>query len=44
VHRLPDLIDELERVGVGNKVTLRVKRGGQERSVDVEVVDIGRKG
>ena len=44
VHRLPDLIDELERVGVGNKVTLRVKRGGQERSVEVEVVDIGRKG
>jgi S1-C subfamily serine protease len=41
VHRLPDLIDELERVGVGNKVTLRVKRGGQERSVEVEVVDIG---
>jgi S1-C subfamily serine protease len=43
VHRLPDLIDELERVGVGRQVTLQVKRDGQERSVQVEVVDIGRK-
>jgi S1-C subfamily serine protease len=44
VHRLPDLTDELERVGVGKRVTLQVKRDGQERSVDVDVVDIGRKG
>jgi 2-alkenal reductase len=43
VHRLPDLIDELERVGVGKKVTLQVKRDGQERSVDVDVMDVGRK-
>jgi S1-C subfamily serine protease len=44
VHRLPDLTEELERVGVGKRVTLQVKRDGQERSVDVDVVDIGRKG
>ena len=43
VHRLPDLIDELERVGVGKQVTLQVKRDGQERSVQVEVVDNGHK-
>src|SRR5947208_2070397 len=43
VHRLPDLTDEIERVGVGKRVTLQVKRDGQERSVDVDVVDIGRK-
>jgi len=43
VHRLPDLTDELERVGVGKRVTLQVKREGQDRSVDVDVVDIGRK-
>jgi S1-C subfamily serine protease len=43
VHRLPDLTDELERVGVGKRVNLQVKRDSQERSVDVDVVDIGRR-
>jgi 2-alkenal reductase len=43
VHRLADLIDEIERVGVGQRVTLEIKRDGQARSVDVEVMDIGRK-
>ena len=43
VRRLPDLIQEIERVGVGNKVTLTVKRDGRERSVEVEAKDIGRK-
>jgi S1-C subfamily serine protease len=43
VHRLPDLIDELERVGVGKRVTLQIKQDGQERSVDVDVMDVGRK-
>lgn len=43
VRRLPDLTDELERVGVGKKVTLQVSRDGQSRSVDVEVKDIGHK-
>jgi S1-C subfamily serine protease len=42
-RRLPDLTEELERVGVGNKVTLQVKRDGQERSVEVDVMDIGRR-
>jgi S1-C subfamily serine protease len=43
VRRLPDLTDELERVGVGKRVTLQVKRDGQDQSVDVDVADIGRK-
>jgi 2-alkenal reductase len=43
VRRLPDLTDELERAGVGKKVTLQVNRDGQSRSVDVEVMDIGHK-
>jgi S1-C subfamily serine protease len=42
-RRLPDLTEELERVGVGNKVTLQVKRDGQERSVELDVMDIGRR-
>jgi 2-alkenal reductase len=44
VRRLPDLTQELERVGVGTKVTLAIKRDGREMSVEVEVTDIGRKG
>jgi S1-C subfamily serine protease len=43
VHRLADLTDELERIGVGKRVTLQVKRDGQERSVELDVVDIGRR-
>ncbi len=43
VRRLPDLTQELERVGVGKKVTLAIKRGGRDRSVEVEIADIGRK-
>jgi 2-alkenal reductase len=44
VHRLSDLTQELERVGVGKKVTLSVKRDGRDMSVDVDVADIGRRG
>jgi S1-C subfamily serine protease len=43
VHRLPDLTDELERVGAGKRVELRVKRGAQTRSLEIDVMDIGRK-
>jgi S1-C subfamily serine protease len=44
VHRLPDLTEELERVGVGKRVTLAIKREGRDVSVEVDVVDIGRRG
>ncbi|MFL6796309.1 MAG: S1C family serine protease [Xanthobacteraceae bacterium] len=44
VRRLPDLTQEIERVGVGNKVTLAIKRDGRDMSVDLEVADIGHRG
>jgi 2-alkenal reductase len=44
VRRLPDLTGELERVGVGKRVNLKVKNGAQERAVEVDVTDIGHKG
>ena len=43
MHRLPDLTEELERVGVGKKVKLAIKREGRDMSVDVDVIDVGRK-
>ena len=43
VRRLPDLTEELERVGWENVVTLAIKRDGRDMSVDVEVMDIGRR-
>jgi len=43
VRRLPDLTQEIERVGVGNKVTLAIKRDARDLSVEVEVMDIGRR-
>jgi S1-C subfamily serine protease len=42
VHRLSDLTEELERNGVGKTARMRVQRDGRSRTVDVEVVDIGR--
>jgi 2-alkenal reductase len=43
VRRLPDLVEELERVGVGKPVALAIKRNGRDITVDVEVTDIGRR-
>jgi S1-C subfamily serine protease len=42
VRRLSDLTDQLERIGVGKKIDLTVKRGTETRNVDVAIVDIGR--
>ena len=42
VRRLSDLTDEIEQIGAGRSVKLTVKRGSQSRSLDVDVVDIGR--
>jgi 2-alkenal reductase len=44
VRGLADLIQELERVGVGKQVTLTVQRDGRQIPVEVEVMDIGRRG
>jgi S1-C subfamily serine protease len=41
VHRLTDLTDELEQVGVGKKVQLTLNRNGSKASVDVDVADVG---
>ncbi|MBM3529331.1 MAG: trypsin-like serine protease [Alphaproteobacteria bacterium] len=43
VRRLADLTDVLERIGVGNSVTLTLRRGGRSTSVSVQVVDIGQR-
>ena len=43
VRRLGDFIQELERVGVGKRVTLAIKREGRDMSVDVDVIDVGRR-
>ncbi len=43
VRRLADLAEELERAGVGKRVALAIKRDGRDMSIDVEVMDIGRK-
>ena len=44
VRRLADLTQELERIGVGKRVTLTVQRDGRETPVELEVADIGRRG
>lgn len=44
IRRLSDLTEELERVGVGKRVTLAVRRAGREMPVEVEIIDIGRRG
>jgi S1-C subfamily serine protease len=42
VRRLSDLTEVLEQVGVGQTVRLTVSRNGQNRTVQTDVVDIGR--
>jgi len=42
VRLLSDLTDEIERVGVGRSVRLSVIRDGQSRTIEAEMVDIGR--
>jgi S1-C subfamily serine protease len=42
VRRLSDLTDEIEQVGVGKSVRLAVKRGGDTRTVELQVNDISQ--
>jgi len=42
VHKLSDLVDELEKIGIGHKVRLTLRRDNQSRTADVDVVDISR--
>jgi 2-alkenal reductase len=42
VHRLADLTDELEKVGVGHQIELSVRRDDKTVSVPVQVADMSR--
>jgi S1-C subfamily serine protease len=42
VRRLSDLSDELEQIGVGKSVRLAVRRGGETRTVEVQINDISQ--
>ena len=42
VHRIPEWTDELERIGVGGKIQLTLKRDDKELAVDLVIVD-GRR-
>src|SRR5436190_11821162 len=42
VHRLSDLTDQIEQVGAGKTVHLTIKRGAEQRELEVDIVDIGR--
>jgi S1-C subfamily serine protease len=42
VGRVPDLTDQLEQIGVGGKIQLTLKRDSRQRSVDVDVIDVGQ--
>ncbi|MEZ5817293.1 MAG: trypsin-like peptidase domain-containing protein [Hyphomicrobiaceae bacterium] len=41
VHAPADLSARLERIGIGNKVTLTIERNGARREVSLNVADIG---
>ena len=42
VRRVPDLTDQLEQIGVGGKIHLTLQRDGRQRSVDIDVIDVGQ--
>jgi S1-C subfamily serine protease len=42
VHKLSDLVAQLEKAGIGHKVQLTLRQGDRTRTVDVDVVDISR--
>ncbi len=43
VHRLADLTDELEQVGIGKSVRLELQRGGSKTTVSVDVSDVSQQ-
>jgi S1-C subfamily serine protease len=40
IHRLSDLNDELEQIGIGNQVELSIERKGSKTSVSLKVTDM----
>jgi S1-C subfamily serine protease len=43
VHRLADLTDQLEQLGVGKTIELSVKRGSGTSSLKVDITDVGAR-
>jgi 2-alkenal reductase len=43
VRQLSDLTDQLERVGVGKPIPLKIARGGDRFDVTIPVIDIGER-
>jgi S1-C subfamily serine protease len=43
VHRLSDLTDQLEQIGVGKTIDLTIERNGSKVSKSVEISDIGSR-
>jgi 2-alkenal reductase len=44
VRRLSDLTDRLERVGVGNTVSLQIVRNNRSETIEVTVIDVEQQG
>jgi 2-alkenal reductase len=42
VRRWSDLVDQLEAIGVGRSIRLTVRRNGRTRTVETQVIDLGR--
>lgn len=42
VHRLADLTDQLEQIGIGQKIQLTVNRSGRSTSMEIDVIDVSR--
>jgi len=40
IHRLTDLNDELEQVGIGNQIDLSIERKGSKTAVSLKVADL----
>ena len=40
IRRLSDLNDQLEQIGIGNEIDLRIERKGSKRSVSLKVADL----
>jgi 2-alkenal reductase len=42
IHRLADLTDQLEKIGVGHPIALRVRRNDKTESVAVQIADVSK--
>ena len=42
VHRLADLTDQIEKIGIGNEIGLKVQRDGSTISVSVGIEDTSK--